>query len=187
MLRRLLTASVFMIVGLRAQEMPVPVHVQLGVMLKILSFDRNLKKRDTREIVIGILYQSKFRMSLDVRDQLTSAIDESPVKEVEGMPIRYVPIDLGRDTDLEGTIADKDITLLYVAPLRAADIESITKVSRALHILSFAAVPEYVEEGVSVGLSAKGDHPEIVVNLMSARAEGVDFNSQLLKLAKIIR
>jgi hypothetical protein len=172
---------------LHTQEMPVPVHVQLPVLMKIITFDRNLKKRDTKDLVIGILYQSKFRMSLDVKNQLVAALDDSPLKEVEGAPIRYMPVDLEDQTDLQSTILKGEITVLYITPLRAIDIGSITAVSQALRILSFTAVPDYVDLGVAVGLGTKGDYPQIIINLPSARAEGADFSSQLLKLAKIIR
>jgi hypothetical protein len=52
--------------------------------------------------------------------------------------------------------------------------------------MTFSGVPEYVEEGISVGIDVKNNKPLIVINIKSAKLEGIDFNSQLLKIAKIL-
>jgi hypothetical protein len=40
--------------------------------------------------------------------------------------------------------------------------------------------------GISIGFEVKGQSPEIVINLQSAKAEGMDFSSRLLQLARVI-
>ena len=47
-------------------------------------------------------------------------------------------------------------------------------------------VPEYVDQGVAVGVGIRKDRPLIIVNLEQARAEGSVFSSQLLALARIV-
>lgn len=39
----------------------------------------------------------------------------------------------------------------------------------------------------SVGIDLTGDRPDIVINLPAAKAEGADFDAQLLKLARVIQ
>ena len=79
------------------------------------------------------------------------------------------------------------VNILIVAPLQAYSIEEITTISRTKHIMTFSSVPEYVNEGLSVGIGLKGGKPQILINLDAAKLEGLDFSSQLLKLAKIIQ
>ena len=43
-----------------------------------------------------------------------------------------------------------------------------------------------MENGLAVGVGLRGKKPEILINLEAARAEGADFNAQLLRLARIV-
>jgi hypothetical protein len=47
-------------------------------------------------------------------------------------------------------------------------------------------VPDYIYNGISVGIDIKGEKPEILINLKSSKLEGADFSSQLLKISTII-
>jgi hypothetical protein len=170
----------------RAQEMPVPVKVQIPLFLKILTFDRKLKTRVGDEIVIGVVYQRKFRKSLNVKERFVDMMDESSITKVEDIPIRQVSIDIDK-TDLAGAVSRNNIDILYVAPLRALGVKRITGVSRAKRILTLTGVPDYVESGLAVGIGIKGEKPRVIINSPAAKAEGADFSSQLLKLAKVIK
>jgi len=169
-----------------AQEMPVPVDVQYPLLLKILTFDKNLKARVGNEIVCGIVYQKKFRTSLNVKDELLRVIDSLALRQIDGIPVRYIAIDVGDDFILENAILENNVNVLYIAPVRALDIGKITAISRSKRLLTLTGVPEYVESGLSVAIAARGEKPQIMINLNAAKAEGSDFSSQLLKLAKII-
>ena len=75
-----------------AQEMAVPVKIQFPLFLKILVFDRNLKERVGDEIVVGIIYQRKFKRSLKTKDEFVDAMKNSSIKKLEDIPIRQVSI-----------------------------------------------------------------------------------------------
>jgi hypothetical protein len=169
-----------------ADEMVVPVEIQFPLLLKTLTFDRNLKSRVGDEIVIGLVYQCKFKASLNAKDQFMKVAKSSSISSIEGIPIRLVAIDV-EETTLEDNLSKNDVNILYVAPLRALEIKKITEVSRAKQITTLTGVPRYVEKGLAVGIGTKEEKPEIIINLPAAKAEGADFSSQLLKLAKVIK
>ena len=168
---------------LLAQEIAVPIEVQFPIFLKILTFDRNFKTRVGDEIVIGIVYQKKFKRSLIVKDELINVINNSAVKKVENIPIRQVSIDIDK-TDLESI---NKVDVLYITPIRALAISNITMLSQAKKIMTFTGVPNYVELGIAGSIGIKGGKPLIIINLPAAKAENVNFSSQLLKLAKVIK
>jgi hypothetical protein len=170
-----------------AEDDPVPVEVQLALFAKIISFDRNLKARVGNEIILGIVYENDFRTSLNVKDAFLESMDAFHIKQVAGIPIRCVPLAINSERDFGLTVMRSKVNLLYVTPLRAIDMDEITVVTRARQILSLASVPEYVESGLAIGIGTKGEKPLILINIGAAKAEGSDFNSQLLKLAKVIR
>jgi len=168
-----------------SQTMEVPVKLQLALLFKILTFDRNFKERVGDEVVIAVGYQEKHRRSLDAKDELLRVVKESSLKRIEDIPFRLVSIDMD-DTNLAGAISRNKVDILYITPLRAAKIETITDVSRAKEIMTVTGVPDYVEAGCAVGIGTEGEKPLIIINLPAAKAEGTDFSSQLLKLAKVV-
>ena len=170
-----------------AQDMPVPVKLQFSLLLKILTFDRNLKERVGDEITIGIIYQKRFRRSLKVKEELVTVMNESSIKKIEGIPFRCVSIDISRETDLAKAVSKNEIDILYITPLRALGIEAITSISRVEKIVTLTGVPGYVTSGLAVGIGIKSEKPLIIINLTAAKAEGADFSSQLLKLARVIK
>ena len=171
----------------QAQEIEVPVKLQIPLFLKILTFDRNLKARVGDEIVIGIVYQKKFRTSLNVKDEFANTMEELAVKSLKDIPIRSVSIDIDDQPDLARAISRDPIDILYITPLRAMEIRTIAAISRAKQVITLTGVPDYVESGIAVGLGIKDNKPQIIINLQAAKAEGADFNSQLLSLSKVIK
>ncbi|MCP4633665.1 MAG: YfiR family protein [candidate division Zixibacteria bacterium] len=169
-----------------ANEMAVPVDIQFRLFLKIIACDRDLESRFGDEIKIGIVYQSKFRASLDVKNRLIEVMQESPIKDIEGIPINYIPIDLGGVSTLASSISNAGVDILYITPLRALDVKQISDISRENRITTLTGIPEYVKDGLAVGISSKGEKPLIIINLEAAKTEGAKFSSQLLKLAEII-
>jgi hypothetical protein len=188
MAKRLVLAACFFlwVALLHAQEIEVPINVQYALLHKILAFDRNLKERAGKELVIGIIYQSNFRSSLNFKEELTAVIAQTQTAKLVDVPVRHVTIEWTENLNLSEYGAKNQIDVFYVAPLRAVEIKTITAVSRSRKILTFTGVPAYVDAGVAVGVGAKGDTPRIIINLSAAKAEGAELDSQLLKLAKVI-
>jgi len=172
---------------LQAQDMAVPIAVQYPLFLKILSFDRSLKTRVGDELIFGIVYQEKFRNSLISKDQFVDAVKNSPDKRINDIKISHVPIEID-GMDLESAILKNgtDIDILYFTPMRAIDIKKLTDLSRKRKIMTMTGVIDFVEMGLAVGIGMKGKKPLIVINLSAAVSEGVDFDSRLLRLARVI-
>jgi len=168
-----------------AQEMEVPIEVQFPLLLKVLAFDRSLKTRVGEEIVIGIVYQEKFRASLNVKDEVEALAGMISPRTIQDVPFRTVAIDLASPR-FRDILADQGVDILYVAPLRAVGVEEIAAISRERRLTTLSGVPDYVEKSLAVGVGIKGEKPMILINLPAARAEGANFSSQLLKLAKVI-
>ena len=181
-----LSAGLLLATACHAQEMAVPLEQQIPLLLKTISFDRNLRSRSGERIVLGILYQQRVRSSLEVKDKILEMLENEATQTIDGMPIQCVAIDLGSTDDLSSTIRNKHINLLYVAPVRAHDMATFASTARLLQIPTLTGVPEYVEDGLAVGIGARGEKPCIVINLNAARSEGADFDSHLLNLAKVI-
>jgi len=169
------------------QEMSTPIDIQLPLMSRILMFDRANVDRAGEETVVGVLYQERFRASTRARDDVVETIRSQGITEFGGSPLRLVLIEAEDDPVLLATrILETGVDLLYVTPLRAFDLDTITDIGRQLQVLTVTGVPGYVSNGIAVGVDSRGGRPQILINRGAARDQGADFSSELLKLAEIV-
>lgn len=168
-------------------EQFVPVNVQIPLILKIMTFDRHFNANPGNRVIIGIIYQSNVRSSVNIKDEFVREITRSAAKDIRGTPVTCVPLDISGEMSLAESVLQEHVRLLYVTPLRSVSLQSILAVSRVYQIPTLSAVGEYVESGLSVGLVANGPRAQILINLPASREEGIEFSSQLLKLARVIQ
>ncbi|HWB40157.1 MAG TPA: YfiR family protein [Gemmatimonadales bacterium] len=172
-----------------AQDVAVPVAVQIPILAKILNFDRKLPERTGGRLVIGVLYQSRYRTSANVADEVCRTLEELPAGSfgaLEAVERACVAIDLDAISTLDSALKRSGVRVLYVSPLRAVHLEDVAAVSRAARVTTLTGVPRYVETGLAIGVDMKGERPGIVINLAASRAEGADLAAHLLKLARVV-
>lgn len=167
-----------------AQQNSVPIEVQSPLLMKVISFNRNVAQINSPTFVIGVVYQSHNKYSKNIKEELEDFIDNTPAT-IGNKRVEFVYLDLDKD-NIRSILSYTQVHALYITPLRAYDIAEILAATRELKILSLTGVESYVEKGVSVGIGQKSDKPLILINLNACKSEGVNFSSQLLKLSKII-
>jgi uncharacterized protein DUF4154 len=173
--------------ALVAQDMVVPVDVQVPLLYKILTFDRKLGDRALGDdIVIAIIYQETFRPSVTARNQVQETARRIGASSILGHPVKWVSLELGEVTDLAAAFVKLQVDVIYVAPIRGVGLDRITAAAREKGVTSFTGVPEFVEKGIAVGIGLQRERAQILINLIAARAEGAEFGSQLLNLARVI-
>lgn len=163
-----------------AQETSLPVSTQFQIFQKVLSFNRS-KPLNSNPLILGVIYQSKFRTSLNVAMEIEKYFLENEVK-VSGNAIKIQLIDILNE-NLSTSINMYPLTYAYIAPMRAYDITSIHKLLAPRNILTMSGVPEYSENyDISIAIGTNSGNPQIILNRKSYIEEGADFSAQLLKL-----
>jgi ABC-type uncharacterized transport system substrate-binding protein len=184
---RLAVALLFAgVVSVVAQEVVVPVEVQVVLLCKVLAFDRALASRPGGEIVVGVVYQSRYRASVEVKEEFLRTATSLGEQHIAGLRVRFVPVELDDATHLAQQLTGLGLDALYVCPLRAVEVSAVSQATRKAQVVSFTGLPSYVHEGLAVGFGVQGDKPQLVVNLKAARAEGADFDARLLKLSRVL-
>ena len=168
-----------------AQDMSVPIEVQVPLLLKILTFDRTLAADSHDSLVVGVVFQSHYRGSAGVADEVCRILAATGRNPNAARVLRVVTIDLDKSDALGATLLREGVQALYVTPLRAVATSAVAAATRQRQVISLTGVARYVEEGLAVGLDAAGDRPQIVINLAASKAEGAAFTGQLLKLARL--
>ncbi|MCK4384798.1 MAG: YfiR family protein [candidate division Zixibacteria bacterium] len=169
------------------EKMPVPPRVQIPILLKVLTYNRNFEKKVGDELVIGILYDSKDDDSKKVKQEVSEILDSLSAMTVKGVPFFYVEVEYNSEDSLRNLVKSNKIDVLYIAPGGIWSLKSIVQISQKYEIPTMTGITDYVKKGISVGIGLKENKPEIWVNLDSAKAEGSNFSANLLKLCKVIR
>jgi hypothetical protein len=168
-----------------AQDMSVPIEVQVPLLLKILTFDRTLAASAPDSLVVGVVFQGHYRTSAGVADDVCRILAAAGRNPNATRVLRVVTIDLYESGPLGATLLREGVQALYVTPLRAVATSAVAAATREQRVLSLTGVTRYVEEGLAVGVDATGERPQIVINLGASKAEGAAFAGQLLKLARL--
>lgn len=181
-LHALLAGLILLAPPVTAQEISLPPDLQLGLIMKILTFDRQIERYGP-ELVLGMAFQPRNRESVRARDALERSVAEAGPLQVAGMPLRLVDVPLENDrlpNDLAGRV-----DILYVAPIQSVDPGKLLDEAQALGILTVTASPGEADRGAAVALLLRDTRPHIRIDLKVARLAGADLSSRLLRLAEV--
>lgn len=173
---------------LAAQGMAQPAAVQVPIILKVLTYDRQFEARTGDVVAIGIIHDPTDAVSARAMSDVSETLYAARDKTVRRLPIRYFQIDVTGTEDLVRFSEERSISVYYLTPgLSSATIAEVLEVSRNRGITSITGVPEFVEAGVSVGIGERRGRPQILINLPASRAEGCEFDASLLRIATVIK
>lgn len=169
-----------------AQRIKVPVDVQLKVIPKIISLNKSFSfESNENALNIAVLYSSQQRNSKQVYQDIENNLNSGGLV-VKGNLTNVLFLDISSNNNLENFLRENKINVLYITPLRGLDVSKITSICKTTSVLSISGVVEYIESDVSVILDIDDNKLKILINQKSAKSEGVDFSSRLLRIAKII-
>lgn len=171
----------------RAQTAPVPVDLQVTLILKVLTYDLQLVQKAKSELTVGILYSAADPASVQAKDDVQKIFQQFADKTIRKLPIRYVVIENTTPAELQSRILANRVNVLYLTPGNGANLGQILQLSQSRGIVTTTGVPDYVQRGVAVGISLRQDKPQILINLASARSEGSEFDASLLRIATVVR
>jgi hypothetical protein len=158
------------------------------LVLRILSFDRNVGDRAGKEVTIAVLAKPGSSQSESVQSSIASALtDAAGHTTVSGLPVKIVKLSWGGAAKLESDLAAARASALYVGPELADALSPLSKVAHKNRILTFSEGDGYVNNGVSIALVRRDNRVTVVVNLPGAKAEGADLDSALLRVAEVVR
>jgi hypothetical protein len=166
----------------------VPPSKQAALLLRILAYDRNLNYRPHNKKTIRVVVVDAVGVaeSLAVQADMVAALkDITRTTVVAGLSVEILRIPFS--THFEKDVAATGVAAVYLCPGLGDVIDEIVPITRKLSILSFSDSETYVKHGTSVGLLRRGSRATILVNLTNARAEGSDFDPEILSFFEVIR
>lgn len=166
----------------------VPAANQAMLVLRILSFDRNVAERAGKELTIAVLAKPGSSDSESTQAGIAAAlIDAGSRTTVSGLPVKVIKIGWWGASRLESDLAAIHASALYVGPELSEVLQPVARVSQKQRVLTFSEGERYVNGALSISLVRRDNRVAIVVNLPNARAEGADLDSALLRIAEVVR
>lgn len=165
----------------------VPADFQAAILIRVLSYDRAVKRGAGNSVVVGIVAKSEDRSSTQAQAGLAKALSALQSGWVQGLTLKVVTTDYKDAADLAAWVAEKNVQMLYVSPGLSKELEGIRGVCVDKKIASITSVRDFVERGLVAGIVLKGERPGILVNLKAAMAAGRDLDPALLTLSEVIR
>ncbi len=179
----LLTVALAVAASAGAGGATAPFDIQVPLLLKALTYDRNLKTRAGDQVRIAIVVPAK--ASRAPAEELLAAVKALPDRTVSGMPVTFEEV---TSDALDQTLRERRWAAAYVMPgFGREEIAQIKRVCESRQVLAVATSPDEVDRGLAFGVGAQGGKPQIVVNLPSSKASGTEFDLALLRLARVIQ
>jgi hypothetical protein len=186
--RWLVMMLLVMVMGGSARAETLAAPLQASLLLKVLTYDRNLAGRAGAAVVVAVAYRAGSAESEAAADDVTAAIQDAAKHfSVAGLPVQALKVAYADSAGFEAALKSKHASALYLCPGLGEAVSAITKLTRASFILTFTASEAQVRGGVSIGLLRRETRASLLVNLAASRAEGANLESAFLRVAEIIQ
>jgi hypothetical protein len=154
------------------------------VLLRVLSYDRNIASRAGEHVTILVVYDAP--STADERDRWLVALAGAHKITVANRATTTRTHAFTDAAKLEAEVRATHPAVIVVCAGVQRGLPAIRDAARAHKVMTFTTRESEVEAGFSVGLVAGERRDVIAINLEAAHAEGVQFEAGLLKIAKRI-
>lgn len=187
-LLRLLAALVAVAAGVPpARAADLPPRNQALLLLRVLAYDRNLKKRCAGAVTVLVASRAGDRVSEERSAALAGAFEEVAREVVvAGLPVKVETVALRDPAALEARLGAAPAALLFVDEALGGQVTELSRLARRTGTLTGGASRAAVEAGLSVAVVARAGRAAVVVGQASSRLEGADLDSALLAVAEVV-
>jgi hypothetical protein len=167
----------------RAERLAGP--LEAAIHLRALGYDRALKDRAGDTALIAILYDPGSDASVSAADDISAALVALSKKmKLQGLPIAVKSIAY-KDSWPSGELSKA--AAVYVAPGLESHLADIRTQAARQDVPTLCGDRELAKSGLSIAVYRKGSSPGLTINLVAARAAGMDLDSRLLSIAEVIK
>ncbi len=158
------------------------------VLLRVLTYDRNLTSRlDGNNVVVKILFNPKNSASRSEKKAIVRAFTSLKSVSIKGNNLQVSEIAFSSAGDLKAVLSGGKVAAVYVCAGLESKLSGIRSATRSAKVASISGFEEMVRKGLSIAAVEVDGKGKIIVNLRSAKAEGMKLESSVLRLADVIR
>jgi hypothetical protein len=169
----------------RAEEATLPLAIQVELLVKVASYDRNFQQRAGERVRVFIFTKPGNGDSARVAAQVEAGLGRVP--QIAGLPHDERVTPYQGAAELAELCRKERASIVFFGPGFRQDVPAIREALDGVDVLSVSAIPEYVEAGIVLGFDVASGRPELLVNLTQARRQKVALRSDVLKLMKVFQ
>lgn len=187
---RAVVAVVLMLLGVLVcvdsfAESAVPLSLQARLLARLGPYDRNFKRRAGATAKILVVRHKGDDESAFEQASLVRALGE--LANIGGAPVQIEKAEFTDAESLAKRCRAERVAVLYLTRGLEADMPPLAAALANADILTVGTSARHAENGAVVGFALEQARPRIVINLPRARAQNVDFRTELLVLARLIQ
>lgn len=170
----------------RGEEVPVPVNLQADLLYMIAGHDQNLPARAGSEVRVLILVKPGEQASRAAAQFKAAAAAGKP--KVAGLPHSEEIVPFENAAALAEACKARGASIVYLAPgFTGAEATAIGKALEGGNVLTAAAQPGLVNQGVVLGFDLVGGRAKLLVDLTQAAKQRVSFSPEVLGLMAVTK
>jgi hypothetical protein len=180
----LLVATSLAGLAVRADDVTVPIALQVDLLGRVVRFERNFGARLNQPAPVVVVEKSGEAASARAAAQAKVAIVQA--NKLGGRQASAVIHVFSAVAALRA--AASGAAIVYLMPgFSRSEVQAIAGAFADSSVLTIAAAASDVDAGMVLGFELVSSKPRIVVNLPIARAQRLDFNAQILRLARVVQ
>lgn len=166
-------------------ETSVPLDLQVELLWKVVRFERGFVERGRDVITLVLVVRPGSPESARAAARLAKLLERSG--EVARKPVNVVLHSYASAAQLKAEVLAASAQLVYLTPGLDSEIPAIAGALSGVPVIIVSTDGDQVELGVVLAFALVSGRPRIALNLGQARRQGLDFNSDLFRLARVIR
>ena len=169
----------------RAERPNIPEKIQVGLLAKVLAFDRGFVKRTEGTAQVAIVYRPHDTDSEYSAQQIKLALDQTPT--LGGVQHQDTLLAYPGASELAALCERNRTSVVLLSTGFGGEAGVIADALTSQSLVTASTSPADVTRGIMVGFELASGRPLIEIQLERARAQGIDFNADFLRLVKVIQ
>jgi hypothetical protein len=165
-------------------ETTVPLDIQVDLLSKVVRFERGFVERAGAEVHVLVVDIPSNSGSKQAAKQLALALGHT---EVAGKKMKVIPHHYTSPDALKKKVESERAQIVFLTPGFEAHVKGIASSFEGVHVITVSTDGDQVQAGVVLGFEVVSSRPKIAINLVQAKRQNLDFNSDLFRLARVFK
>lgn len=167
-----------------AEAESVPIGLQVQLLAKVASYDRNLAERSGGHVRVAVVTRPGNADSERATAQLLAMLRQTP--SIGGFPHEDVAVKFTTADALAASCRSEHFSVVYFTPGFQDDLGALRAAFNGVNVLTVASVAAYVPSGGAVlGFDAASAKPKLLFHVTQARLQNVAMSTEVVRLMTV--
>lgn len=187
-LRALVAGVVVGSFAFQAHAGALEVGKRVPLLMRVLAYDRQLTARQEKGVVlIGVAFAPDDAGSVKEKDAVLTALSASNLKQIKDFTLSVVAVPYTGPLSLKSALGDRRAAVLYVCEGLESSLREIMETATRTKMATMSGSESLTRQGLAFAAFDDGGKGRVIVNLKSAKAQGLDLDATMLNLAIVLR